>query len=167
MWNDAIHCSPYHPRELYQAQEQAGIKPAKDDLFFEIPVQLVLAHPTVIYMYEHVANEVPIGMHIKGSSRGVIFLDDETHTHHDFASFNMPEGANDYFKDPSQFIAFTSLLLRDITTRGVPAATLSYYKRCAGLNCLPLTFFHVPHVLLKGTLSVADCRIVRWCDPES
>lgn len=174
LWNDAIHCSPYHPRELYRAQVEAGIavpSASKDDCFFEIPLAQVMTHPTAIYMYERVANEVLIGMHVLSvseedcvSSRGVVFLEDDAHEHHDFSTFSMPPGANDYFQDPSQFLACSRDLLRDIVSRGVPAATSRYYKQCADLDCLPLTFFHVPHVLIRGEIQVGDCRIVKWCD---
>lgn len=137
------------------------------DLFFEIPLPLVLEQPTAVYMYEHVANEVQIGMHVTGEgSRGVVFLDDEQHTHHEFAALQMVPGSNDYFRDPSQFLPCSPTLMRDIIARGVPVATTSYYRRCAALDCQPLTFFHVPHVLVKGELSVAGCRVVKWCDDE-
>ena len=125
-------------------------------------------------MYERVANEVPIGLHVLeesgggggggGGSRGVVFLDDEAHTHHDFATFRMPPGANDYFADLSQFLPLTPALLRRVAAAGVPAATSSYYQRCSALDCVPLTFFHVPHVLIRGELSVEGCRVVRWSD---
>lgn len=164
LWNDAIHCSPYHPRELFQAQTAAGITPSSDDTFFEIPVESVQQLPTAIYMYESVAREVQIGLHITDSSRGVVFLDDPSHTHHPFSTFSMPAGANDYFQDPSQFLPFSPALLRDISEKGVPAATTSYYQQCSSLNCLPLTFFHVPHVLIRGRLSVEGCRVVKWSD---
>lgn len=168
LWNDAVHCSPYHPRELYSAQIQAGVAvpiSSKDDCFFEIPLSHVLTNPTAVYMYEKVANEVLIGMHVsEESSRGVVFLEDDKHEHHDFATFSMPAGSNDYFQDPSQFVTFSPSLLREIVTRGVPTATTQYYKHCANLDCLPLTFFHVPHVLIRGEIQVGDCRIVKWSD---
>lgn len=165
LWNDAIHCSPYHPRELYRAQEEAGVTGiSKHDMFFEIPLEQVTALPTAVYMYEKVANEVPIGLHVTQSSRGVVFLDKDIdgHEHHDFSSFHMPAGNNDYFQDPSQFLAFSPLLLRNIINRGVPSTTTDYYKQCAQVDCYPLTFFHVPHVLIRGNLDVSGCKIVQW-----
>jgi hypothetical protein len=143
---------------------EAGVHASKEDLFFEIPLQQVTSQRSAVYMYEKVANEVPIGLHVTDSSRGVVFLDDEEGQHHDFSSFSMPPGANNYFHDPSQFLAFSAPLLRDIVDRGVPAATTSYYQKCAALDCFPLTFFHVPHVLIRGELQVGDCRIVSWCE---
>mmetsp|Transcript_3470 Transcript_3470/g.6283 ORF Transcript_3470/g.6283 Transcript_3470/m.6283 type:complete len:237 (+) Transcript_3470:82-792(+) len=164
LWNDAIHCSPYHPRELFLAQTAAGITPSTNDSFFEIPVESLQQLPTAIYMYECVVNEVPIGLHVTDSSRGVVFLDDPAHTHHPFSTFSMPAGANDYFQDPSQFLSFSPTLLLNISEKGVPAATTNYYHQCATLDCLPLTFFHVPHVLIRGRLSVQGCRVVKWSD---
>jgi len=29
----------------------------------------------------------------------------------------------------------------------------------------PLTFVHIPHVLVAGPIDIRDCRIVRWDEP--
>ena len=114
-------------------------------------------------MYECVANEVKIGLHIAEGSRGVIFLDDEKQEHHDIATFEMPQGANNYFHDSSQFLPFSLPLHHGIVERGIPDATTKYYKQCSDANCIPLTFFHVPHVLIRGQIDVTGLRKVHWC----
>ncbi len=48
LWNDAIHCAPLHPTLIYRALVAAGAQPEPGVAFFEIPIEHVVRHPSVI-----------------------------------------------------------------------------------------------------------------------
>ena len=150
----------------------AGISVSADDEFYEIPLNRFNPVSAVIYMYTDVGSEVPIGMHVlkvQGcpDSRGIVFLDDPEHLHHDFATLVMPAGANDYFHDDTQYLPFSQELLLNIQSGGVPSETCAYYEKCASLKCIPLTFYHVPHILILGEIDVSQLAVVKWSDIPS
>lgn len=51
LWNDVLHCSPLHPRLLYEARRELGLPTAEQDgltgRFFEVPLERILVHPVV------------------------------------------------------------------------------------------------------------------------
>lgn len=48
LWNDVLHCSPIHPRRLYEAWRAQGIKSVPDKGFFRIPINRVSHHRVAI-----------------------------------------------------------------------------------------------------------------------
>jgi hypothetical protein len=61
LFNDTVHCSPLHPYRLFFVRRQLGFNPpparAHDDrgiggLFFEIPTERIVTHPTMWYRWE-------------------------------------------------------------------------------------------------------------------
>lgn len=74
----------------------------------------------------------------------------------------MPIGSNDYFADNTQYQLLTGSLLDSIKTDGIPSTTTDYYHECSKRGGLPMTFFHVPHVLIQGSINVEGLRTVAW-----
>jgi hypothetical protein len=64
LFNDTVHCAPLHPYRLFAARERLGFDPPRasasrtsgtsrfSGLFFEIPLQRILAHPVLWYRWE-------------------------------------------------------------------------------------------------------------------
>ncbi len=48
LWNDVLHCSPIHPRRLYDAWLSQGVEHVPDKVFFQIPIGRVAHHPVAI-----------------------------------------------------------------------------------------------------------------------
>ena len=79
-------------------------------------------------------------------------------------TFQMPLGSNDYFWDASQYIPFSRDSLQEVQKLGVSAATSEYYQLCASVGGLPMTFFHVPHILIHGSVDIHGLRLVNCFD---
>ena len=76
----------------------------------------------------------------------------------------MPVGSNDYFWDPTQYIPLSRDSLAAVQKSRVAAETLEYYKLCAKAGGLPMTFYHVPHILVHGSIDIRGLRLVNCLD---
>ncbi len=68
-WNDVLHLSPIDPKIVYQELINAGFSPAKDVLFFKIPLDLIIENLTVIYKYETEVGEKGSDQFLKFSKK--------------------------------------------------------------------------------------------------
>lgn len=62
LFNDTVHCAPLHPYHLFAARSSLGLDPPRTSstprvgrfsgLFFEIPLERIVPHPTVWYQWK-------------------------------------------------------------------------------------------------------------------
>ncbi len=48
LWNDVLHCSPIHPRRLYDAWRATGVERVPRKVFFQIPIDRLEDHPVAV-----------------------------------------------------------------------------------------------------------------------
>lgn len=116
LWNDVLHLTPVHPRELRQAYLEAGGKKFPTE-WYRIPAISLNAAQAVIF-------------------RGSFSDPEHGLQEQDIAPF-----------DVDNLAPYTTL----------PDETRQYYKEELTAGKRPLLFLHVPHVLYRKSINIADC----------
>lgn len=144
LFNGTVHCAPLHPYRLFAARRELGFNPPQaraapgthfGGLFFEIPVERIVTHPTFWYRWEtpwingYPGEDVP------------------------------PKPPLDEF-EPFDVERYQEL-------GDVPAAHRSYLRRMKAEGRRPLTFVHIPHVLVAGAIDIRGLRVIPWGQPPA
>lgn len=136
-FNDTVHCAPIHPHHLYAARRDLDLlpqakMPGGEDrrLFFEIPLDRIVIHPTFWYRW--------VTRWING-----------------YPATNVPPAPPlDEFEpfDPARYVELVAL----------PQEHLRYLREMKEEGKPPLTFVHIPHVLVAGPIETAGLRTISW-----
>ena len=146
LFNDTVHCAALHPHRLFAARWELGVstprartKPAVGThfggLFFEIPVERIVRHPTFWYRWE-------------------------TRWVNGYPGEDIPQ------KPPlDEFEHFDIDRYQELND--VPPAHRSYLRRMKSEEKRPLTFVHIPHVLVAGAIDTQCLRVIPWEEPPA
>jgi hypothetical protein len=145
LFNSTVHCAPLHPYRLFAARREFGFNPPPagespegtyfSGLFFEIPVEQIVTHPTFWYRWET-------------------------------PWINGYPGEDVAARPPlDEFEPFG--LERYQELGDVPAAHRSYLRRMKEEGRRPLTFVHIPHVLVAGAIDIRGLRVIPWEQPPA
>lgn len=136
---DTIHCSPVHPHWIYQARRDAG---------FDVPARSKTGWGIGF------AFEIPLDRILVNPT---LWYEWRTPWVNGYPDEDVP------MAPPSEeFELFDPLRYSPLAD--VPDLHRSYLTRMSQRNRRPLTFVHIPHVLVAGPIDVRGCRVVRWED---
>jgi hypothetical protein len=137
---DTVHCSSVHPHKIYRARQEAGFEvPARSDTGWGIGL----------------AFEIPLERILVNRTAWYSW---RTPWVNGYPYEDVPaEPPSDEFED---FDSASYTPLPD-----VPDRHRLYLARMRDERRWPLTFVHIPHVLVAGAIDIRGCRIVRWEEP--
>lgn|GEM_PF-1847370 len=137
---DTIHCSSVHPHWIYRARRDAGVDvPGRSDTGWGIGL----------------AFEIPLERIVVNPT---LWYSWRTPWVNGYPHADVPT------EPPSEeFEAFDSLRYSPLPD--VPDLHRAYLAQMRRQQRRPLTFVHIPHVLVGGPIDVRGCRIVRWEEP--
>ena len=134
---DTVHCSSVHPHWIYRARREAG---------FDVPSRSPSGWGTGL------AFEIPLARILVNPT---LWYSWRTPWVNGYPHEDVPrEPPADEFEmfDPARYSPLTD----------VPELHRQYLARISQLGGRPLTFVHIPHVLVAGPIDVRGCRVVRW-----
>jgi hypothetical protein len=137
---DTVHCSSVHPHLIYRARQDAG---------FDVPARS--EHAWGIGL----AFEIPLERILVNRTAWYSW---QTPWVNGYPDEDVPSAPpSDEFRefDPVRYAPLPE----------VPELHRRYLARMRHEHRRPLTFVHIPHVLVAGPIDVRDCRVVRWEQP--
>ena len=137
---DTVHCSSVHPHWIYCARRDAGFDvPARSDHGWGIGLAFEI--PLERILVNRTAWYSWRTPWVNGYPHEDVPIAPPGHEFHDF--------------DPARYAPLSD----------VPDLHRQYLARMRQERRRPLTFVHIPHVLVAGPIDIRDCRIVRWDEP--
>ena len=138
---ETIHCSSVHPHWIYRARRDAG---------FEVPARFETGWGVGF------AFEIPLERIVVNPTAWYAWRTPWV---------NGYPGEDDVPAAPpsEEFEIFDPVRYSPLAD--VPELHRTYLARMSQRKRRPLTFVHIPHVLVAGPIDVRGCRIVRWEDP--
>jgi hypothetical protein len=132
-FNDTIHCAPIHPWYIFEARIAEGLVltgPMSDRTYYRIPVSSLNGNRVVWYQAR------------------TIWLN------------AAPGEVGDVPSNPpaDEFEAFDAARYSELTA--IPPAYRPRLRESIATGRRPLTFVHIPHVLVAGSIDLADATIV-------
>jgi hypothetical protein len=137
---DTIHCSSVHPHWIYRARRAAG---------FDVPARTETGWGIGL------AFEIPLDRILVNPTLWYAW---RTPWVNGYPGDDVPTAPpSEEFErfDPERYQPLGD----------VPELHRAYLAQMRGRGQRPLTFVHIPHVLVAGPIDVRGCRIVRWEDP--
>ncbi len=133
LWNDVLHFTFIHPREIFKELTSAGYVSKNSWFFYEIPTASVITSPFGIYF-----TPPPV-------------LDEQTYT----GELQAPKHIIDpnRVQLPGEF---------DFSRSPFPQSTRDYFKFELSHGRIPLVFNGLPHFLLRAQLDITGFRLVDW-----
>lgn len=137
---DTVHCSSVHPHRIYRARTEAGVDvPSRSSTGWGIGM----------------AFEIPLERILVNRTAWYAW---RTPWVNGYPGEDVPdEPPSDEFEDFDP--------VRYAPLPDVPEQHRHYLARMRSAGRRPLTFVHIPHVLVAGPIDIRECRIVRWEDP--
>jgi hypothetical protein len=137
---DTVHCSSVHPHKIYRARQEAGFElPSRSDSGWGIGLTF----------------EIPLARILVNRTAWYSW---RTPWVNGYPYEDVPaEPPSDEFEDfdPARYTPLPD----------VPDRHRLYLARMREERRRPLTFVHIPHVLVAGSIDIRGCRIVRWEEP--
>ncbi|HET7902190.1 MAG TPA: hypothetical protein VFL59_13470 [Candidatus Nanopelagicales bacterium] len=137
---DTVHCSSIHPHRIFRARHDAGVEAtSRSATGWGIGL----------------AFEIPLARIMVNPTAWYSW---RTPWVNGYPYEEVPaEPPGDEFEefDPDRYSPLTD----------VPDRHRQYLARMREEGRQPLTFVHIPHVLVAGPVDIRGCRIVRWEDP--
>ncbi|MDX6399750.1 MAG: hypothetical protein QOF27_356 [Gaiellaceae bacterium] len=146
LFNGTVHCAPLHPYRLFAARRELGFNPP--------PAQ---ASPDAGKYFGGLFFEIPVGRII---THQTFWYRWETPWINGYPSEDVP--ARPPLDEFEQFDLDRYQELGD-----VPAAHRSYLRRMKDEGRRPLTFVHIPHVLVAGAIDIRGLRVIPWDQPPA
>ena len=137
---DTVHTSAVHPHHIYQARREAG---------FEVPA----LSPTGWGV--GMAFEIPLERILVNPTLWYAW---RTPWVNGYPGEDVPSAPPE-----DEFELFDAERYSPLPD--VPALHRDYLARMSQRGQRPLTFVHIPHVLVGGPIDITGCRIVRWDEP--
>lgn len=118
LWNDVLHLSPVHPKEIKNALLTSGKKDIPSHEYFEIDPRDLKPENTIIYLYK--------------------------------------EGIYNRDISLAEFAEYEADKIKQYAS--IPTITMEYYKDKIAKGEKPLLFWHIPHILFKGSINTSKVR---------
>ncbi len=133
LWNDVLHFTIVHPREILNELKAAGYNSNKSYLFYEIPIASLITSPYAVYY-----TPAPV-------------LDEKTYSE----ALQAPRHVIDpnRVKLPGEF---------DFRYSSFPESTSQYFKFEFRHGRIPLIFNGLPHFLLRSPLETTGLHTIDW-----
>lgn len=146
LFNGTVHCAPLHPYRLYAARREFG---------FDGPQ--TRASPGAGKYFGGLFFEIPVE---RIAVHPTVWYRWETPWINGYPGEDVP--ATPPLDEFEEFELERYQELAD-----VPAAHRSYLRRMKDEGRRPLTFVHIPHVLVAGAIDITGLRVVSWEQPPA